>query len=174
MLSLPAAVRLYVATAPTDMRKGFDGLVGLARGTLREDPMSGHIFLFTNRRRTMLRALWWDRTGFILLSKRLERGTFAIPAGKLPTDARVEIDVGDLYLILEGVSRETGNTSTRWYRSPHPSLASRNTKFSSNSWEQSMFTSQLSIPWVSCTASSHMSNPDSSASAAAMGEPTRG
>lgn len=67
MLTLPPSVRLYVATEPVDFRKGFDGLASVARHVVGEDPMSGHIFLFYNRRRNRVKALWWDRSGFALL-----------------------------------------------------------------------------------------------------------
>lgn len=126
MLTLPASVRLFVATAPIDMRKGIDGLKLLTQNVVREDPLSGHIFLFLNRRRNVLKALWWDRTGFILLMKRLERGTFAVPRATATGD-RVELDWGELHLLLEGLDGAGVKRARRWYRSPHKSLADRNT-----------------------------------------------
>lgn len=70
--------RIFVYTKPVDMRKSFDGLFVLVAGVLREDPMSGDLFIFLNRRRNYLKALLWDRTGFLLIAKRLERGQFHI------------------------------------------------------------------------------------------------
>ena len=73
---LPAAVRVFLCTKPTDMRKGFDGLQGLVREFLEQDPLSGHLFLFLNRRRDRIKLLWWDRDGLVIWYKRLEAGTF--------------------------------------------------------------------------------------------------
>ncbi len=96
MLSLPASVRVLVCTAPTDMRKSFDGLCALVQTVLREDPFSGHLFAFLNRRRDKLKILYWDRSGFFLLYKRLEEGTFWMPD-------RREIGYRDLMMVLEGI-----------------------------------------------------------------------
>ena len=76
MLTLPPSVRVYVATAPCDMRKQFDGLAAMVREGLREDPRSGHLFVAFNRRADQVRILFWDRSGYCLVSKRLERGRF--------------------------------------------------------------------------------------------------
>ena len=73
---LPAAVRIFLCTRPTDMRKGFDGLQGMVREFLGQDPLSGHLFLFLNRRRDRIKLLWWDRDGLVIWYKRLEAGTF--------------------------------------------------------------------------------------------------
>jgi len=122
---IPSAVRLFVATAPTDMRKGHLSLAALVRSLVEEDPLSGHVFIFYNRRRNRLKAIWWDRTGYAMLYKRLERGSFSIPSA--PDDTgRVEIDSGDLHLLLEGIE-PTVRRRRRWYRSPHKGLAQRNT-----------------------------------------------
>ena len=79
MLSLPPSVRLFVAREPVDMRKAIDGLSGVVRDVLAEDPMSGHLFIFFNRRWDRVKILWWDRSGFWLLLKRLEEGRFKLP-----------------------------------------------------------------------------------------------
>lgn len=122
---IPSSVRLFVATAPTDMRKGHLSLASLARSVVQEDPLSGHVFIFYNRRRNRLKALWWDRTGYVLLFKRLERGTFTLPTAAAES-SHIEIDGGDLHLLLDGIdlSVERGR---RWYRSPHKGLENRNT-----------------------------------------------
>ena len=73
---LPAAVRVFLCTKPTDMRKGFDGLQGMVREFLGQGPLSGHLFLFLNRRRDRIKMLWWDRDGLVIWYKRLEAGTF--------------------------------------------------------------------------------------------------
>ena len=74
MLTLPAAVRIYVAAEAVDLRRGFDGLAAATRSLIRQDPLNGHLFVFLNRRKTRIKLLVWDRTGYVLLYKRLERG----------------------------------------------------------------------------------------------------
>lgn len=100
MLALTTATRIYLYRAPCDMRKSFDGLCGLIRTELGEDPLSGSLFVFTNRRRNMVKLLYWDRDGFALWFKRLERGCFGFPPGS-STHAR--IDRLQLSLLLDGV-----------------------------------------------------------------------
>lgn len=101
MLTIPAAVRIYLAPGATDMRKAMDGLAALVSGTLRQNPLSGHLFVFANRRRDRLKILVWDRDGYWVLFKRLEAGTFRWP----PADetAPVVMSSRDLMMILEGV-----------------------------------------------------------------------
>jgi transposase len=79
VLSLPSALRIFLAASPADMRKGFDGLSLLVREVIAEDPLSGHLFVFRNRRRDRVKVLYWDRDGFALWYKRLEKGTFRFP-----------------------------------------------------------------------------------------------
>jgi transposase len=100
MLALTAATRIYLYLRPCDMRKSFDGLCGLVRSELGADPLSGSLFVFCNRRRNMVKLLYWDRDGFALWYKRLERGSFRLPA-VASGDGR--IDRCQLNLLLEGV-----------------------------------------------------------------------
>ena len=79
MLSLSSTTRVFLATEPTDMRKGFDGLFALVENVIREDPFSGHLFVFRNRRRNRLKVLWWDRDGLAIFYKRLESGSYQFP-----------------------------------------------------------------------------------------------
>jgi transposase len=102
MLTLPPSVRVFLATAPVDLRCGFDGLAALVRGTFGEDPLSGHLFVFRNRRGDRAKILVWDRSGFWLLYKRLERGVFRFPVSPDGV-ARVEVEAAELALILEGI-----------------------------------------------------------------------
>lgn len=112
MLSLPPAVRIFLATQPTDMRKQFDGLAIEVRRVIAQDPLSGHLFVFFNRRRTLVKVLYWDRTGFCLLAKRLERGTFRLPA---PGERGVlEVEAAELGLILEGLDLRGAVRRPRW------------------------------------------------------------
>ena len=79
MLSLPPSVRILLAREPADMRKGFDGLAHLVESVLQEDPLSGHLFVFRNRRGDRVKLLLWDSDGFLIVYKRLEKGTFRFP-----------------------------------------------------------------------------------------------
>ena len=109
---LPPTVRVYVATGTTDLRRSIDGLSMLVRERLTLDPLSGHLFLFRNRRGDRVKILAWDRSGFWVLYKRLERGTFAWPA---ETDVTpVEIRSADLLLLLAGTDL-THTRRRRWY-----------------------------------------------------------
>ena len=111
MLSLPPSVRIFVATEPVDLRKGFDGLSAAAREVLRQDPLSGHLFVFINRRRNRAKILVWDRSGFWLLYKRLERGRFRLPRPRREGASAIEMEATDLALLLEGI--ELGRTVWR-------------------------------------------------------------
>jgi transposase len=103
MLSLPANVRIYLCSTPTDMRKSFDGLSGLVQAVFEQDVLEGHLFLFVNRRRDRVKLLWWDRDGLALFYKRLESGTFETPR---PGDnqSHVELDATEMAMLLGGVS----------------------------------------------------------------------
>lgn len=100
MLALTAATHIYFYRPPCDMRKSFDGLCGLIRSELGADPLSGSLFLFINRRRNMIKSLYWDRDGFAIWYKRLEKGCFNLPK-MAASDGR--IDRLQLTLLLEGV-----------------------------------------------------------------------
>ncbi len=89
MLTISPAVRIYLATGATDLRRSIDGLSALVRERFTLDPLSGHLFLFRNRRGDRLKILTWDRSGFWVLYKRLEQGTFAWPTE--PDAAPVEM-----------------------------------------------------------------------------------
>ncbi len=96
----PSAVRVFVHTAPTDMRRSFDRLAPMAQEVLHQDPFSGHLSVFVNRARDRMKILFWDRSGCAPFYKRLEEGVFHLPA---QDGAGVEIDVPRLALILEGL-----------------------------------------------------------------------
>lgn len=100
---LPASVRIFLCTAPVDLRRSFDGLAAAARDVLGQDPESGALFVFVNRRGNRLKALWWDRTGYCLLYKRLEWGCFQLPTPLPPEAQSVQVDVRELAKILEGI-----------------------------------------------------------------------
>jgi transposase len=114
VILLPRAVRVYVATAPTNLHLSFDGLANLVREVLRSDPLNGHVFIFLNRRRNQVKLLLWTRGGFTILHKRLEQGTFAFAHQVDANISSVQIDVHELALLLEGIAIVRARTSARW------------------------------------------------------------
>ena len=119
MMPLPSSVRIYVASAPVDLRKGFHKLAALARAVVKEDPLSGHIFVFLNKRKNRVKCLWWDRSGWLILYKKLERGTFRLPTEPLLGQSHIEVDAGELALMLEGIDLQGAKRRRRWRRLPH-------------------------------------------------------
>jgi transposase len=114
VLSLPASVRVFVCTLPTDMRRGIDGLGALVNGHFGQDPLGGHLFVFANRRADRLKILYWDRDGFALWMKRLEKGTFRLP-GKAGS-AGVEVSSAELLMLLEGIETSAARRRPRYAR----------------------------------------------------------
>jgi transposase len=100
MLTFPSLVKVYGCTSAIDLRKSFDGLAGCVEQIIGIDPMSGHLFVFFNKRRTMVKVLMWDRTGYCLWCKRLEQGRFNI-ASMGGTGTAMELP--ELMLVLEGI-----------------------------------------------------------------------
>ncbi len=115
MLSFPTAVRIWLALAPADLRKGFDALAELVWQHLRNDPLSGHVFVFRNRRSDRIKLLYWDIDGFIIVYKRLERGTFRFPAA---TEGQpgVTVRAAELAMLLDGVDWQNAKRSKRYRR----------------------------------------------------------
>ncbi len=116
MISLPHPVRVFLHAPATDLRKGFDALSGLVTTAFGQDPLSGHLFLFVNRRRDRLKILYWDRDGLAIWYKRLETpGTFQLPA--VPHDARsIEMTATQLSLILSGIDLRSARQRRRYQR----------------------------------------------------------
>jgi transposase len=117
VLALGAATRIYLASGATDMRKGFDGLLALVQHRLELDPLSGHLFLFCNRPRTRLKALYWDGSGLWVCAKRLERGRFCWPAQEEAAGrpGRVTLSAEELTMLLGGIDL-AGTRQRRWWR----------------------------------------------------------
>jgi transposase len=117
---LSAAVRVFLCTKPTDMRKSFDGLFGMVREFLGQDPLSGHLFLFLNRRRDRAKILLWERDGLVIWYKRLEIGSFQSfdPTAQTPTSgpAGLELSATDLAMILGGIDLTTARRRKRYSR----------------------------------------------------------
>jgi len=108
------ATRIYLAAGATDMRKGFEGLYGLARDRLQCEPLSGHVFLFCNRTRTRLKVLFWDGSGLWVCSKRLEKGRFHWPEASAG-QSKVVLAHEELAMLIGGI--DLGQTRRRaWYR----------------------------------------------------------
>ena len=93
-------IRVFVHGRPVDMRKSFTGLIALTKHALAQDPLSGHLYLYINRRGDYLKALYWDRSGFCIWSKRLERGRFIRDWSR---EVDRQLDVTELKLLLEGI-----------------------------------------------------------------------
>jgi transposase len=114
MLTLPPSVHVYVAAEPTDLRKSFDGLSGLVAQRFGADPLCGHLFVFRNRRGDQVRVLFWDRTGYSILAKKLARGRFHltrdVPAGA----THIEVESAELSLMLEGIDLTCAVRRKRW------------------------------------------------------------
>jgi len=117
MIGLALGVKVFLCTAPTDMRRGFDGLSGMAESLMQQDPLSGHLFVFRNRNRDKLKILYWDQDGLAIWYKRLEQGTFQFPTdGKTQEEvaAGVEISNSELSLLLGGIDLRTARRRKRY------------------------------------------------------------
>jgi transposase len=114
MIGFGSATWVYLAAGATDMRKGFDGLYGMARDRLRIDPLSGHLFVFCNGRRNRLKVLYWDGSGLWLCSKRLEKGRFSWPA-QGDDQGRVRMSSEELTLLVGGIELSRSRKK-EWYR----------------------------------------------------------
>jgi len=111
--------KVYLAKEATDMRKGFPGLVALTEAVLRQEPTSGHLFVFLNRRRDLMKILYWDGTGFCIWAKRLERGSFQRPP-RVADDALpgLELSAAQLTMMLEGIDLTSVRQRVRYHRQP--------------------------------------------------------
>jgi len=114
MFGLGPATKIYLAAGATDMRKGFEGLYGLARDRLLCDPLSGHVFLFSNAQRNRLKLLVWDGSGLWVCAKRLEKGRFHWPEA-VGGQTRVVLSHEELALLLGGIEL-AGSRRRRWHR----------------------------------------------------------
>jgi len=100
MFGISATIRVFVAVSPTDLRNGYDGLARLAREVIDQDPLSGHLFVFSNRKRDRIKILYWDRDGYVVWMKRLEKGTFRWPT---LGEKQVEWNGVELTTVLGGI-----------------------------------------------------------------------
>jgi transposase len=114
MWMMPSSIKVYLAVAPVDFRAGFDRLIGMVRGQMIKDAASGHLFVFRNRRGTQVKVLFFDRTGYVIFHKRLERGVFRLPRSVDSAAPSIELDAMELGLMLEGVDLEPAKKLLRW------------------------------------------------------------
>jgi transposase len=114
MLTLPPSVKIYVSAQPVDARKSFDGLAALVEAEFGLEPLSGHLFVFLNRRGHVAQMLFWDRSGFCIVKKRLEAGTFKLHAVVAAGATHVQIDSAELALMLEGIELDGARRRKRY------------------------------------------------------------
>jgi transposase len=131
MLKLPSlgeldqgmGVRIYLCVQPADMRRGFDTLAAAVKEFLRHDPFSGNLFLFVSRGKDRMKILYWEKDGFCLWYKRLEEGTFKLPAtrdAQGQAAASVELKATELAMLLDGIDLKSIKRSKRFSRSAAP------------------------------------------------------
>jgi transposase len=119
MIALSVHTKMYLAKDATDMRKGFPGLIALTEAVLRQEPTSGHLFVFLNRRRDLMKVLYWDGTGFCIWSKRLERGSFQRPPAVAGDESPgLELNAAQLSMMLEGIDLRCVRQRVRFRRLP--------------------------------------------------------
>jgi len=112
MIMLPSAVRIFLCTRPTDLRKSFDGLTGLVQECFGQDPLTGHLFLFLNRRRDRIKILYFDRDGLAIWYKRLEAGSYQMPQSGAQDS--VELQPAQLAMLLSGIDLRTARQRKRF------------------------------------------------------------
>lgn len=123
MLTLPPGISVLVATARVDGRKGIDGLAAIVRSQFAEDPLSGAMYVFFTRRGDRVRVLYFDRDGYVLVTKRLERGVYRVPWEN--AEGRVAVEAAELLLVLEGIELSGARRRDRW--TPQSSLTRTHT-----------------------------------------------
>ena len=117
MIAPSLHTKMYLAKDATDMRKGFPGLIALTEAVLRQEPTSGHLFVFLNRRGNMMKILYWDGTGFCIWSKRLERGSFQRPPAVADNESPgLELSAAQLSMMLEGIDLRSVRQRVRFQR----------------------------------------------------------
>ena len=119
MIALSLRTKVYLARDATDMRKSFPGLIALTEAVLRQEPTSGHLFMFLNRRRDMMKILYWDGSGFCIWAKRLERGSFQRPSAVVADQQpSLELSATQWSLILQGIDLTSVRQRLRFQRLP--------------------------------------------------------
>jgi transposase len=121
MIALPPQIRVFLYRWPTDLRKSFHGLIALTESALKQDPLSGSLFVFLNRRRDRIKILYWGQTGFCIWYQQLQQGTYQLPAEEeLEAQETVEVTRSQLSLILDGIDLASVRQRTRFQRRQEP------------------------------------------------------
>jgi transposase len=115
MLNFPPAVRIWLCSAAVDLRRSFDALAEQVRQLLQADPLSGHVFVFRNKRSDRVKLLYWDEDGFVIVYKRLEQGTFHWPSPQ-PGQHSVKVRAAELAMLLDGVDWPNTRRTRRYHR----------------------------------------------------------
>ena len=115
MIALPPQIRVFLYRLPTDMRKSFNGLVALTESALKQDPLSGSLFVFVNRRRDRIKILYWGQTGFCIWYQQLQKGTYQLPAEDAIEELEtIEVTRSQLSLILDGIDLSSARQRMRF------------------------------------------------------------
>jgi transposase len=115
MIAVPPQIRVFLYRRPTDMRKSFNGLVALTESALKQDPLSGSLFVFVNRRRDRVKILYWGQTGFCIWYQQLQKGTYQLPvADVLEERDTIEVTRSQLSLILDGIDLSSARQRMRF------------------------------------------------------------
>jgi transposase len=114
MIALPPQIRVFLYRLPTDMRKSFHGLVALTESAMQQDPLSGSLFVFLNRRRDRIKILYWGQTGFCIWYQQLEKGTYQLPEEPREEQAALEVARSQLSLILDGIDLSSARQRRRF------------------------------------------------------------
>jgi len=115
MIALPPQIRVFLYRLPTDMRKSFNGLIALTESALKQDPLSGSLFVFVNRRRDRIKILYWGQTGFCIWYQQLQKGTYQLPtADALEELETIEVTRSQLSLILDGIDLSSARQRMRF------------------------------------------------------------
>jgi transposase len=115
MLNFPPAVRIWLGAAPVDLRRSFDGLAEQVRQHLHDDPLSGHVYVFRNKRGDRVKLLYWDEDGYVIVYKRLEQGTFHWPA-VAADQSSVALRAAELAMLLDGIDWSKAQRGRRYHR----------------------------------------------------------
>lgn len=116
MMAVGPATRIYLAAGATDLRKGFEGLIDLVRHRFKEDPLSGHLFVFANRRKNRAKVLYWDGSGTWVCTKRLAKGCYSWPKTAETETGALRVLAEELTLLLSGIDLEKSRTREWWRR----------------------------------------------------------
>jgi len=115
MIALPPQIRIFLYRLPTDMRKSFNGLVALTESALKQDPLSGSLFVFVNRRRDRIKILYWGQTGFCIWYQQLQRGSYQLPDQDSRAEQEtLEVTRSQLTLILDGIDLSSARQRMRF------------------------------------------------------------